>query len=420
MTARFDIAIVCALPTPELAEVLHTGHEAWSDLPFEDDDPGSYHETEYRTASGQRLRVVAAAPTQMGMAASAVVATKMIRRFHPDMVAMVGIAAGVDRANQGFGDVLVPDCTFDYGSGKLKDGGKRLRFAPDPKPLDIEPVLAGRFGAWNREEPHLAEIRKGWRGGQPPNTALKIHMGPLGSGAAVVAAQAPVAQVREHWRKLVGIEMEAYGVHLACKQASRNPPMFLCMKSICDFADAEKDDDWQHYAAYTAAQLFHAFVTDEWETLFLPPEYPMQHFDRWDEGISAEARMQAGALHVRIRNASTRKQDAHGGVWFQNDAGFDATSYRRLAVDIRVNKGIEHAVGIDLATPGGDHEQKLFWDLLSKFGREGEWLKVEIDLESCPANIRAHIGQVTFWAAPSSLPRGQEIEMDIRRIVFLR
>jgi len=147
----------------------------------------------------------------------------------------------------------------------------------------------------------------------------------------------------------------------------------------------------------------------------------MQHFDTWDEGISAVARMRSGVLHVQLRNASARqKKNGHGGAWFQNDAGFDATSYRRLQVDLRVNKGIEHAVWISVATPGGRPEHDLFSDSLRKFGREGEWLKVDLDLESCDADVRAHIGQVTFCMTPASLPRGQEIDMDIRRVVFLR
>jgi nucleoside phosphorylase len=89
----------------------------------------------------------------------------------------------------------------------------------------------------------------------------------LGSGPSVVDARKPVNEVLAHWRKLIGIEMEAHGVHLACHKVATREPAFVCMKSICDFA-AEKNDTWQLYAAFTAAQLFHRFVTAEWDTLF--------------------------------------------------------------------------------------------------------------------------------------------------------
>ena len=46
--------------------------------------------------------------------------------------------------------------------------------------------------------------------------------------------------------------MESLGVALA---AYRNPPRFLMVKSVSDFADAAKADDWRHYAAETAARF---------------------------------------------------------------------------------------------------------------------------------------------------------------------
>ncbi|MEZ4403535.1 MAG: hypothetical protein R3B06_26160 [Kofleriaceae bacterium] len=48
-------------------------------------------------------------------------------------------------------------------------------------------------------------------------------------------------------------------------------PMFLCVKSVCDFAE-DKSDDWQEYAAFTAAQFFWEFLAAEWGALF--PSWP--------------------------------------------------------------------------------------------------------------------------------------------------
>ncbi len=182
---------------------------------------------------------------------------------------MVGIAAGVDGKRQGFGDVLAPSTTFDYGAGKVTVVDGKLHLSPDANPISIAAILRARLDEWRLEEERLASIRSKWPGAKP-NTVLKLHVGPLGSGAAVVAANDPVEATKEHWRKLIGIEMEAYGVHHASQVAINPPPMFLCMKSICDFAGPDKNDDWQDFAAYTAAQLFHQFVTEEWDTLFPP------------------------------------------------------------------------------------------------------------------------------------------------------
>ena len=77
-----------------------------------------------------------------------------------------------------------------------------------------------------------------------------------------------VKRVMEHWRKLIGIEIEAYAGHQACKDAVASAPIYLCLKSICDFAE-NKDDAWQPYAAFTAAQLCYRFLIAERENLLV-------------------------------------------------------------------------------------------------------------------------------------------------------
>ncbi len=261
----FDVAIICALVAPELEKVKSIGQ--WQPLPSNPQDPSIYFHTEYKTKQGRTLRVIAAAPTQMGMAASAVLTTKMIWRFRPKLVVMVGIAAGAKNDKQNFGDVLAPNQTFNYNEGKLELHKGKLNLAPDPNPLRISDRLLGQLQHWAAKRADFDTISNKW----PLNsqrTRIEIHVGPLGSGAAVVDATEPVQQVVEHWRKLIGIEMEAHGVHLACKSSVTPSPEFLCFKSICDFA-SDKQDHWQDYAAYTAAEVCHRFITEEWENLHL-------------------------------------------------------------------------------------------------------------------------------------------------------
>lgn len=46
--------------------------------------------------------------------------------------------------------------------------------------------------------------------------------------------------------------MEASGIAAALYQM-KNAPSFVMVKAICDFADSEKNDAWQEYAAYASA-----------------------------------------------------------------------------------------------------------------------------------------------------------------------
>jgi nucleoside phosphorylase len=266
VTEKVDVLVVTALSDPEQKAVLRTGGGLWVEMPGRDDDHSVYYKGSYRMAGGEALVVVSVSPLRMGMVASAVLATKAIARFRPRLVAMVGIAAGARSAKQGYGDILAPDRTFDYGAGRVEEDGPRLVLMPDPAPLTVDPRLVAKLKQWEARPERLVGVQTGWDG-KPPPTQLRVHVGPLGSGAAVIASSTVVDEVRGHWRKLVGLEMEAYGVHVACEEAVYPPVPYLCFKSVCDFADAHKGDDWQHYAAYTAAYSFEAFITAEWESL---------------------------------------------------------------------------------------------------------------------------------------------------------
>jgi hypothetical protein len=91
---------------------------------------------------------------------------------------MVGIAAGVDRDKLGFGDVLAPSITFDYGAGKLTVTDGKLHLHPDSNPLSIAPILRERLEEWALEEERLGAMRRQWAGAKP-NTVLKLHVGPV-------------------------------------------------------------------------------------------------------------------------------------------------------------------------------------------------------------------------------------------------
>lgn len=77
-----------------------------------------------------------------------------------------------------------------------------------------------------------------------------------------------VIEIQRNWRKLIGVEMETYRVYRACYESPDPKPRFVSFKSVCDFA-AEKSDDWQEYAAYTAANFAIRFLRNEWALLRL-------------------------------------------------------------------------------------------------------------------------------------------------------
>ncbi len=244
---EYDLAIITALHQVEFEAILDWP-ASWKEHKLEGDD-AIYFRGALSVGAGS-ARVVAAAATEVGMPASTALSMKVIQRFRPRYIAMTGIAAGVEG---NFGDILVADHCWDYGSGKILGGRiADSRFAPAPRSIQLDPSVHYMVNVLQLEPEILDRIQRSWTT-EAPNP-LQVRVGGLASGASVVQSRAVVEEILSHDRKLVGVEMEAYGVFLAAKASTEPRPAALAMKSICDFADASKNDDYQRYAAYTSAQ----------------------------------------------------------------------------------------------------------------------------------------------------------------------
>lgn len=254
--SKVDIAIITALGSPELDAVLNLPYD-WKATRI-NNDPVSYHfgkiELKDRT-----LSVVAASPLRKGMPSSAAVASKLAFMFQPKYLVMLGICAGIP-GKTNLGDVVVADPTWDWGSGKHgtdADGSPVFQAAPYQMPLstDINQIVSGLAN----DRLVSQEINAGWGGNVPPGK-LKIHLGPMASGASVIADLDTTNSIAIQQREVLAIEMEAYGVMSAVEYAKNPKPTAIIIKSVCDFADKNKNDDWQKYSSYTSAafanQLF--------------------------------------------------------------------------------------------------------------------------------------------------------------------
>jgi nucleoside phosphorylase len=73
----------------------------------------------------------------------------------------------------------------------------------------------------------------------------------------VLADVASVSSIQQHSRKLVGIDMEAYGVMYAAYNSFEPAPLAFSIKTVSDYADSSKDDSFREYAAYASATLLH-------------------------------------------------------------------------------------------------------------------------------------------------------------------
>jgi nucleoside phosphorylase len=263
-----DVGFVCALEHPELSALVEAfgGTSAWRDH-TDTRLTHLYRESHYPIAPDMKLRLVATTSTSMGLTAAAIATTQLIFLFRPRLVIMVGIAAGTRSGGKQFGDILVADPSVDYNSGKVVESDGIREFQPDPYPIGLTPRFRTILQTYRGPTKVLNDITARWTGTKP-SVANRLHIGPLGAADQVIDDASRVIEIQKNWRKLVGVEMETYGVYRACYESPEPKPRYLSFKSVCDFA-AEKTDSWQDYAAFTAAQFSASFLRNHWNSLWL-------------------------------------------------------------------------------------------------------------------------------------------------------
>ena len=196
---------------------------------------------------GRDYRLVTAQQDVMGMTSSALLCAKIIAQFRPRYLIMCGIAAGIGEGiDQVYGDILVPDVVWDYSTGKFVGANEAeirfgdLGFLPRPKSIAIdESVLSVIRSIQNRSD-----------------NEFHVHIGPLACGSTVVANRDFVSKrVLSLFRSTIGLDMESYSVVYAAKNFPAPSPTPIIIKGICDYADEEKSDQYQKFAAYNSSQF---------------------------------------------------------------------------------------------------------------------------------------------------------------------
>ena len=83
-----------------------------------------------------------------------------------------------------------------------------------------------------------------------------VHIGPMACGSTVVANRKVLEkQIHSQLSSTVGLDMESYAVVYAAYHAPKPRPVPIIVKSVCDFANSEKSDEYQKFAAYTSCEF---------------------------------------------------------------------------------------------------------------------------------------------------------------------
>jgi nucleoside phosphorylase len=223
------------------------------DLPYEWSGPKPMDDgVTYRTGRmPDGATIVAATANSMGMIETAILTSKLIKAWSPRLIGMIGLCGGRKEKGLSIGDIVVPTQTFHYQFGAYKNGKlqKELRVEnSDRQLLDIVTHLSKRTNT-------LAKIKSELPRGFPkPPTELRCHQGPMASADLVVKDVDKIQEAIDADRKTIAIEMESYAFMKAA--ALGRVRWTVVAKSVSDYADVDKNDDFRDYAKHTSTLFF--------------------------------------------------------------------------------------------------------------------------------------------------------------------
>ena len=239
-----DVALL-SVTTTEFKAVTHF-HD-WRAKTFTGDDQ-IYDVAEFER-DGALRSLVHTKIAEMGMTAAAATAMKVIFQFRPRYLIMVGIAAGVvkeELEDQRYGDVIVPDVIWNYSAGKF--------VSPEMAQIHYGDIgFLPRSTSENIPEEIMPYLRKAVASEENPCHA---YIGPMACGSTVVANRGLLEkQIYTQYHHTAGLDMESYAVVYASNHANDPRPTPIIVKSVCDFADSNKSDDYQRFAAYSSCEF---------------------------------------------------------------------------------------------------------------------------------------------------------------------
>lgn len=256
-TFDYDVAVISALDM-ELAAFKRLISD-WNEV-MVDEDSTTYFQGNIKGKS-KNLKVICSSAPMMGMNAATVLSMKIIHNFRPKYLIMIGIAACArSKTEYGYGDVLVVEQSWDGGAGKVTIKDNTPVFLPSAHHLTLNADIRENIRSIKSDQTLLRTIKDEWQFAKP-NTELQVHIGPVTSVAGVTENPAVIEELRRHDRKLLGLEMETYGVFYSCANCSNPKPIAISIKSVSDFADLEKNDKYQLYSAYTSARFVLEFIS---------------------------------------------------------------------------------------------------------------------------------------------------------------
>lgn len=185
-------------------------------------------------------------PPEPGLVPAAITTTKAAALFKPHIIAMSGICGGM-RGESNLGDIISPDVSWNYQTGKMRQGQIVPELMQTPIPPQTKNLLQQistdelshrlRIGLFHSELKHQS-----------------IHVAAMVSGSPVIADENEALKIATQSRKIAGLDMEVSSVFAAAHDFFNGGGSFFAAKVVVDMASDKKDDRYHEYGCALAAR----------------------------------------------------------------------------------------------------------------------------------------------------------------------
>lgn len=258
---KYDIAVICALQEEFTQFKAAFEKTDWSKMNYHG-IPFDFYTGVIHTGYGNSLKIIAGCVGKPGMSATSILATTMFNIFKIDYLFMTGFCAGFESEDITFGDIVIAESIQDYSVGKLKDdetGNLKLLKELHQIPANYE--LTSKISTFISDETNISKVSTSLKKGNLLNgrETVKALLAPTVCGAYVIASESVMNDLKADSRKLKSLDMEGFGLYLTSHILNKK---CLWIKSIADFANTKKGDEYHRLCSYASASFLYYFIKE--------------------------------------------------------------------------------------------------------------------------------------------------------------
>jgi nucleoside phosphorylase len=268
-----------------------------------DFDCNIYYHGIYENENNQKVEIIFTKSQFQGISFATSTTTKLIYKYKPKYVAMLGYAAGNYNmmSSISIGDIMICLTAVDYNQNEIRqkkqstqpntashdktnltsisinnEGPANIEIIDRKIPYHSNGYLFNQMNEFSYEIAILNKIKEAFKNHKYFKLPLKAHVGKFITGSALVRSKEEIDKLLKQNSGTIALDMETYGFYVACENSfSENKPMCIAIKSVSDFATHDdkylKSDDKysnevvdakirQEYAAHTSAMFFLEFA----------------------------------------------------------------------------------------------------------------------------------------------------------------